>query len=198
MQNQRNRNKQNASYITKDMSSSESELLEKARQMDVDALTHIYDQLSPGIYRYAYRLLGDEMLAEECVSETFSRFLTKLQERKGPKNFLKAYLYRVAHNWITDFYRRPLPEEPNLPEKITAPNKSPEEATLESIENQKIREALLTLPSIQQQVIILKFLENWSNQEIAKSIKKSEGAVKALQNRAFKKLRALLEETGEI
>ena len=182
----------------KDMSFSESDLLQKARQLNVDALTEIYDQFSLGIYRYAYRLLGDEMLAEECVSETFSRFLSKLAEKKGPKNYLKAYLYRVAHNWITDYYRRPLPEEPNLPEKIESPNKSPEEETLESIPNHKIREAVLTLPSVQQQVIILKFLENWGNEEIAKSINKTEGAVKAIQNRSFKKLRALLEEVGEI
>lgn len=175
------------------MTYTETELITKARQMDLDALTEIYDEISPGIYRYAYRLLGDENLAEDCVSETFSRFLTKLSERKGPKQYLRAYLYRIAHNWITDFYRRPLPEDPGLPEIITSKAKSPEELTSALIESEKIRKHILTLPALQQQVIVLKFIEEWDNQEIAKSINKSVGAVKAIQNRGFKKLKSLLE-----
>lgn len=179
------------------MTYTETELIIKARQMDVEALTEIYDEISPGIYRYAYRLLGDQNLAEDCVSETFSRFLTKLSERKGPKQYLRAYLYRIAHNWITDFYRRPLPEEPGLPEKITSNAKTPEELASDHIESEEIRTTILSLPTLQQQVILLKFLEEWDNQEIAKSINKSVGAVKALQNRGFKKLKLLLEEDDD-
>ena len=74
------------------MTYTETELITKARQLDVDALTEIYDEISPGIYRYAYRLLGDQNLAEDCVSETFSRFLNKLSEKKGPNQYLRAYL----------------------------------------------------------------------------------------------------------
>ncbi len=176
------------------MTYTETELITKARQMDLDALTEIYDELSPGIYRYAYRLLGDQNLAEDCVSETFHRFLTKLTERKGPNQYLRAYLYRIAHNWITDFYRRPLPEDPGLPDVMPSTAKSPEELTSAHINSEKIRKHILTLPAMQQQVILLKFLEEWDNQEIAKSINKSVGAVKAIQNRGFKKLKSLLEE----
>ncbi len=176
------------------MNNTETELITKARQMDVDTLTEIYDELSPGIYRYAYRLLGDQYLAEDCVAETFRRFLTKLSERNGPKHYLRAYLYRIAHNWITDYYRRPSPEVPGLPEFIASTAQSPEEHLAERIESQKVRTAILTLPPLQQQVILLKFLEGWDNREIANSIKKSVGAVKAIQNRGFKKLKSLLEE----
>ncbi|MAT43878.1 MAG: hypothetical protein CL609_16205 [Anaerolineaceae bacterium] len=179
------------------MTYTETELITKARQLDVDALTEIYDEISPGIYRYAYRLLGDQNLAEDCVSETFSRFLNKLSEKKGPNQYLRAYLYRIAHNWITDYYRRPLPEESGLPEVLPSPANSPEELTSVHLENERIRKHILTLPALQQQVILLKFLEEWDNKEIAKSINKSVGAVKAIQNRGFKKLKSLLEEENE-
>jgi RNA polymerase sigma-70 factor (ECF subfamily) len=54
-------------------------------------LEEIYDQFSPGLYRYAMRLLGNEDLAEDCVSEVFSRFLTAIKRGNGPQQDLKAY-----------------------------------------------------------------------------------------------------------
>ncbi len=72
----------------------------------MQALAEIYDRYSPGLYAYAMRLLGDACLAEDCVSETFARFLKSLRAGQGPEAYLQAYLYRIAHNWITDHYRR--------------------------------------------------------------------------------------------
>src|SRR5574338_47947 len=92
---------------------SESRLLESARRFDQAAFGEIYDSYSPGVFRYAVRLLGDVDLAEECVAETFSRFLKVLHNGGGPKDYLQAYLYQVAHHWITDYYRRrTIPELP--------------------------------------------------------------------------------------
>ena len=84
---------------------SEIDLLSGIGRCDPEVLEQVYDLYSPGLYRYAYRLLGDDQLAEDCVSETFSRFLTALRVERGPEKNLKAYLYRIAHNWITDYYR---------------------------------------------------------------------------------------------
>jgi len=53
---------------------------------NLDALGSIYDLYSPGIYRYAMRLLGDETLAEDCVADTFSRFLKVLRLGQGPED----------------------------------------------------------------------------------------------------------------
>ncbi len=82
------------------------ELIIRAKRFDPQALAEIYDSLSPAIYRYALRLLGEQEQAKECMAETFQRFLTALQRGAGPDEFLRAYLYRIAHNWITDYYRR--------------------------------------------------------------------------------------------
>src|SRR5512135_260929 len=95
-------------------------ILERARRFDAEALEEIFDTFSPGIYRYAYRLLGDEELARECMSETFSRFLGALQRNSGPNAYLQAYIYRIAHNWITDYYRTKTPPSLPLEENIPA------------------------------------------------------------------------------
>ena len=80
-------------------------LMAGACQLNMEVLGEIYDLYSPGIYRYAWRLVGDADVAEECVAETFSRFLGVIKNGEGPQNYLKSYLYRIAHNWICDYWR---------------------------------------------------------------------------------------------
>src|SRR5688572_6537897 len=80
-----------------------------AVDFDRQALVEIYEHYSPEIFRYAYRLLDDNDLAEDCVADTFHRFMIALRNGTNFEN-IRAYLYRIAHNWITDHYRRqPLP-----------------------------------------------------------------------------------------
>ena len=73
---------------------------------DRQALVGIYRQYNAEIFRYAFRMLGDRALAEDCVSETFSRFLRATRRGRKPIEEIRPYLYRIAHNWITDHFRR--------------------------------------------------------------------------------------------
>jgi RNA polymerase sigma-70 factor, ECF subfamily len=173
---------------------SDPELLQRARQLDHQALAQIYDLHSPGLYRYAMRLLGDQVLAEDCVAETFSRFLQTLQANRGPENFLQAYLYRIAHNWISDYYRRePGPAE-ELTEELQDDQADPEEDTNQRQRQERLRVALQQLTPDQQQVIALKYLDGWENEEIACTLKKPVGAVKSLQHRALGTLQRILKD----
>jgi RNA polymerase sigma-70 factor, ECF subfamily len=180
------------------MNLTELELLHLAHQFNEQALAEVYDQFSPGIFRYAVRLLGDTDTAEDCVSETFSRFLLALHKGKGPKDHLKAYLYRIAHNWITDQYRRQPPPPLELDESLNiADNVNVQETVEMNLHQERIRTALKKLPATQRQVIVLRFLEGWSMQEVAVSLKRSTGAVKALQHRATIALKKLLTAQEE-
>jgi RNA polymerase sigma-70 factor (ECF subfamily) len=171
---------------------SDTELLELAREYDQPTLAYIYDAFSPGLYRYAMRRLGNQASAEDCVAETFSRFLQALQARRGPRDFLQAYLYRMAHNWIVDQYR----SEPQQPVELTEEHRDeradPEIDASRNLHHAGLRAALQKLTPDQQQVITLKYLEGWENQEIARSLKKPVGAVKSLQHRALASLQKLL------
>jgi RNA polymerase sigma-70 factor (ECF subfamily) len=168
----------------------EQELLTKAGQFDTRALTEIYDLYSPRLYRYAMRLLGDDCAAEDCVSETFSRFLKALQAGKGPRDYLQAYLFRTAHNLVVDHYRRqPLTEE--LTDDL--PNvEDTENAADHNLSQNRVRAALHKLTEDQQQVVSLKFLEGWDNDAVAKALNKPVGAVKSLQHRALAQLQKIL------
>ncbi len=171
----------------------EKRLLRGARRLEMQTLAEIYDQYSPGLYRYAMRLLGDEQLAEDCVAETFSRFLRVLHAGGGPRDYLQAYLYRVAHNWITDQYRRTQPPQISLDQTFSLDDGTDTLLTVAaSLEQDRVRAALRLLTPDQRQVIVLKFLEGWSNREVAAAMSKTEGSVKSLQHRALASLKRIL------
>lgn len=168
----------------------EQELLTQAGQFDTRALAEIYDLYSPRLYRYAMRLLGDSSAAEDCVSETFSRFLKALRAGKGPRDYLQAYLFRMAHNLVVDHYRRqPMTEE--LDDDLPQIENTEETAAL-NLSQHRMRIALQQLTEDQQQVVTLKFLEGWDNEAVAKALNKPVGAVKSMQHRALAQLKKLL------
>jgi RNA polymerase sigma-70 factor (ECF subfamily) len=162
-------------------------------------LIDIYEDHSPGIYRYAIRLLGDNIVAEDCVSETFSRFLGAIQRGGGgPRDNVRAYLYRVAHNWITDYYRRqPLPELPLDVKEHVELGSNPATLVSEEMEHERVRSAILRLPPEQQQIIQLRFLENWSHDDVAQVLGKTADATRSMQYRAITSLRRMLIEEQE-
>jgi RNA polymerase sigma-70 factor (ECF subfamily) len=172
------------------------QLLERARQFDQQALAEIYDRFSPAIYAYAMRLSGDSELAEECAAETFSRLLRALQNGGGPQQHLRAYLYRVAHNWMTDRFRRDPQHAPLDPNLRASQDSEPHIAAADEIERQQVRAALALLTPDQRQVIALKYLQELDHDEIAAALGKPVGAVKALQHRALAALRRILEEAA--
>ena len=177
--------------------SAEKELLEAALRFEQKALAQIYDLYSPELYRYAARFLGDPSVAEDCVADTFSRFLKAIRNRRGPKDYLKAYLYRIAHNWIADYYRR-APDIVELKDTQPDNSKSPEEEASLRIRKAQTREAILQLTPDQQQVIALKYLQGLDNEEVAQALHKPVGAVKSLQHRALARLEKILSKEKTI
>lgn len=179
------------------MDKHQGELLCRAREFEVQALAEIYDAYSTSLYGYALRLLGDPTLAEECVAETFTRLLKSLSEGKGPKDHLKAYIFRIAHNWITDHYRRHPPESLSLDQELDIFDGTHlEEQVAIRIQQDQLREALFRLTPDQRQVVMLVFFEGWRKTEVAAALGKPVGAVKSLQHRALNSLRRFLGITN--
>jgi len=174
----------------------EKELLRQARRWEKDALAEIYDSYSTEIYRYAVGQLGDRDLAEECVGETFHRFLRALHNGSGPHRYLRAYLYRIAHNWVIDQLRL----EPSLALDGDIEDErqaEPVGIVVEQDSLERTREALTQLTTDQRQVVVLRYIEGWSQKEIARALQRSVGAIKALQHRALVALRRMLVEREE-
>ena len=183
------------------LAGAEQRLLERIRARDMAALAEVYVTFSPALHRYAMRLLGDETMAEDCVTETFSRLLAALKMGNGPEFCLKAYLFRCAHNWITDYYRSTghaisldmLDDQSRIVDEAELP--------LQRVTSRQdaacVRKALSQLTSDQRQVILLRYYEGLSNDEVAAMMEKPVGAIKALLHRGLSAMRCVLAEQDD-
>jgi RNA polymerase sigma-70 factor, ECF subfamily len=177
------------------MRNEEMTTAEADQRIDKRSMIEIYDQHSPSLYRYAFRLLGDAEMAEDCVAETFSRFLQAATKGAVPIENVHAYLYRIAHNWATDHYRDRKPDESLDLETIPAdPGDTPSSIITGKLEHERVRQALLRLTREQRQVIVLRFFEDWSHEAIGEVVGKTAEATRALQYRALAALRSMLHE----
>ena len=176
----------------------EQKWLAGARSFDRQTVTAIYDTYQQPLYRYIYRQVGNVEVARDLTADTFQRFLQAIQKGTGPEQQLKAWLYRVAHNNVIDYYRRQQHRR-HLPldEELAGTGDSPINLVARNIAAEHIRAALQQLTPDQQQVITLKFLEEMSNSEVAELLNKSVGAVKSLQHRALATLQRQLSSNQE-
>lgn len=173
-------------------------LLKRIQKFDKQALTEVYDVFAPKIYGYVYRHTGHVETAQEITSDTFQRLLVTLKNNSGPDENLSAWLYRVAHNLIVDHYRKqPLQESLELDEDLYEQASPVQETGNQKRLTAQTREALKKLTALQQQVIVLRFLEELSLKETAQIVQREVGAVKAIQHRALSSLRRIIEESDD-
>jgi RNA polymerase sigma-70 factor (ECF subfamily) len=173
----------------------DKQLLTRAREQDAAALAEIYDRHSGSIYGYLYRFLGDPHHAEDLTSEVFCRLLQVLHTPRAPRDELRGWLYRVAHNLAMDWFRsQPNRATVDLDEQIAEDRDSLSAALEKRQMQQQLRTALRRLTEDQQRVILLRFGEGFSIAEVGQLMGKREGAIKILQHRAVVRLRKLLEQ----
>lgn len=172
-------------------------LVERAQKGDTHAFGDIYDALVKPVYRYIYYRV-EPQIAEDLTEETFLKAWQNLSKYKKGKHPFSAWVFRIAHNLVCDYYRKheitPEIDENTADTKLDA---SPSYQLNIKLNQVKLRKAITRLPENYQQVIILKYMNDEDNAVIAKVIGKSEGAVRTLQFRALEKLRAILEEKRE-
>jgi RNA polymerase sigma-70 factor, ECF subfamily len=173
----------------------EDRLLERAQTYDQSALADLYDSYAPLIYSYLYRRLQSAPLAEDLTSEVFLRLLQALRARQAWHTSLRGWLYRVAHNLAVDHQRRQTagPAEP-LDDEAFASEDNVAEAVHDRLSRHQLHAAMAKLTPEQQHVLVLRFGQQLSAQEVAALISKSVSAVEALQHRALAALRRVMRD----
>ena len=177
------------------MTYAERALLERALAYDPAALGELYDRYAPRMYAYIYRRVSDAALAEDLTSELFVRVLKAIQSERAWRDSFVAWLYRIAHNLVVDAYRRrppPLVSLDDLP--LESDGDDPAEMVQGAADRGKLHVAIGLLTSDQQQVLALRFGEGLTAKETARIMKKTTGAVEAMQHRALASLRRILDK----
>jgi len=177
------------------MSDDESPLIQLARQGDPAACATLYDRHYDAVYRYCYYHVGDAPLAQDLAGEVFVRMVENLDRFDVRGRPLLAWLYAIARNLIADTYRK-RGQSPQLPlDQVQVADK---DTLAQRVEQRLLAEdlaaALRRLTEEQRQVILLKFVLDHDNAEVARMLGKSEGAIKSLQHRALAALRRALEQ----
>jgi len=170
------------------------ELVERARRLEEPAWAEIYRRHAQQVYAYIYYRLGDQHTAEDLAADVFVKALAGIKSYSWRGTPLLAWLYRIAHNVTVDHRkstaRRMQHHAPGDAEAV--------EERLDRLGALDARtdmmSAIRALTEDQQQVIILRFYQAMSNAEVASVLGKPEGAVKALQSRALRSLRRIMEQ----
>jgi len=166
-------------------------LLVEAAQRDPARFAELYEINFERVYAYVVRRVQGRAETEDLTSEVFHQALANLKRFEWRGIPFAAWLFRIAANLIADRWQRSGRE--------TTDEESIESAQISSTEIAEVeRRATLfrlieTLPVEQRRVVLLRFVEQKSIKEVAKAIRKSEGAVKQLQFRALSSLKARME-----
>jgi RNA polymerase sigma-70 factor (ECF subfamily) len=180
--------------VTRTEQDDDAALAVRASKGESAAFGLLYDRHVDAIYRYVYYRVRDDAEAEDLTSDVFMRAL-KAMPRYEPRQAFLAWLYRIARNAVIDRARRgnrQVSFEDALEHPMADQVLDPDEQILATSDNATLRGALARLTPLQQEVIVLRFLEGYSTHEIARIVGKREGTVRGIQFRAIGALRQLI------
>jgi RNA polymerase sigma-70 factor (ECF subfamily) len=166
--------------------------LSRAAQGDPEAFGELYEKYVGKIYNYIYYRTGNSHDAEDLTARVFFRAMRHIQNYNNRGLPFSAWLYRIAHNLVANWYRdnsrrRELPLEDVIFTSLKANH--PEQELLQSEEKEKLIRMIRSLSADRQQLLILKFVDHLSNAEIGAIMGRTEGAVKSLYHRTLTTLR---------
>ncbi|MFH0914551.1 MAG: sigma-70 family RNA polymerase sigma factor [Chloroflexota bacterium] len=172
----------------------EENLVRRAQCGEGEAFTQLYETYFDRIYRYVTVKVGDRVEAEDLTQEVFIKALRSLGSFRWKGVSFSAWLFRLAHNHLVDYWRKKgkrimvsLEDAPPI-----ADNSNPQLAAEQNLEIEQVVLAAEGLTPAQKEVISLRFAADLPIAEVARIMGKSEGAIKALQHSAIVSLRKKL------
>ncbi len=187
-----------ASECPVSQSEPEESLIERAKN-DAEAFGALYERYVDRVYNYIFYRIGDTHEAEDLTARVFYRALGHIRDYHQRGAPFAAWLYRIAHNLVANWHRDQsrrrlvrLDDLAALPERGDGPQRQAEQGE----DARTLLAAIRTLPAERQQVLILKFVDELSNAEIARIMGRSEGAIKSLYHRTLISLREELDRRG--
>jgi RNA polymerase sigma-70 factor (ECF subfamily) len=181
--------------------SENARVVEGLRRHDPQLLDELILQYQHRLLRYLLYLTGNREMAEDLFQETWMRVLTRGAQFNGNSRF-DTWLFTIARNLVIDLRRRrsmaSLEElcegsDEERPFEVPSPDKTPFDhlSTLES--GQVVAEALLTLDPLHREVLVLRFHEEMSLEEIARMTRAPLSTVKSRLYRGLAALKPHVE-----
>ena len=190
-------NRARSETLAQSAAETELELITQAQQGDRRAFGELVRCHREGVVNVVYRLCGDVNLAEDAAQEAFIRAWQHLPSYR-PRSPFRNWVYRIATNVALDSLRRER-ETVDIDALPLATSDEGPEATVESKERgERVRQAVLALPSASRAVLVLREYEGLSYREIADTLDIPMGTVMSRLNYARNRLRQSLAPYLEV
>lgn len=174
-------------------------LIREAQQGDREAVATIYRAYVRRIYRYVACRVPSTNDAEDLTADVFVRMVEALPNYQITGAPFEAWLYRIAASRVSDFYRNKANKQgEELHENLTDDTVPSEEMLIEGQMLDTLRSAMQRLPEEHQTILIMRFVERKSHEEVAMLLGRSVTAVKSIQHRALSRLTEMLGSNHKV
>ena len=175
-------------------------IIARARRGDADAFEQLVVAYRDQVFRLALRMCGNEADADEVAQEAFLSAWKALPNFRGDSRF-STWLYQLTSHAAIDLMRRE--KRQIAAEDITEvstpdPGPSPQQQAERSETRQAVRDAMGQLSPEYRQIVVLRFLQELSYEEIGAVLKLPPGTVKSRLNRAKSQLKDILSKSGNL
>lgn len=172
----------------------ETELVSKILSRDRRALLTFYRKYTPKLSRFIATKIANPADAEEILQDTLYAFLDAIRDFEGKSN-VSTFIFSICQHKIIDFYRRKkikhavFSQMPQL-EALISPLLSPEEELDVTLAKEKIHAVLDKMLPRHRQILVLKYIEGHSVEEIAKKLALT---FKSVESQLFRARKAFVE-----
>lgn len=165
---------------------SEHDLVDRLLAFEAAAWRELFEANYARVYGYAYVRLGSVADAEDVAASVFSEAVKGIRSFRYRGIPVAGWLFRIAHNETVDALKRRQRTAGSM-----AGDQGAEHAEFaKTIDRLDVGDALGDLKQEHREVLMLRFIEDRSVRDTAEIMQKSEGAVKVLQLRALRAMRA--------
>jgi RNA polymerase sigma-70 factor (ECF subfamily) len=177
-----------------DFRDSEKALVQRSVRGDQSAFAALYEMHVERVYRHVRYQVVDGHDAEDITQDVFIKAWKSIHKYKPTGAPFVAWLIVVARNAVTDYFRsrknvRVL-DDTSEPGGGTDPVASVET----DFGRDEVREAIVRLQGDKRSVVVMRFIDGFSYEEIGRALGKTEGAIRVIQHRALRELRGILDE----
>lgn len=163
--------------------------LDRLCRREASAWADLFEEHHPLVFRAVLAQVGNRQTAEDIAGQVFLEALEGIRRYRDRGRPISTWLLTIARHRSVDWLRRQGRElTGDVPDTPVAAPAAGEEAALQ---------ALARLTPEQREVVFLRFVEGYSLKAVATSTNRSVGAVKALQHRALRQLRGILEAEAD-
>jgi RNA polymerase sigma factor (sigma-70 family) len=167
-------------------------MVEKLGSSSAALFAELYEEYLPKVYRYIAYRINDVPTAEDLTSMVFEKALTNFKSFDRRKAQFSTWVFTIARNTLTDYYRTHQKKQTVTledPDAAALTGPSLEEESERSEDAQRLRNCVARLSQQEQDIISFKFGAEMTNRQIAAQLALSESNVAVIIFRAVRKLR---------